>query len=66
MTTLQEIERSIAFLPEPELDKFRSWFEEFDANAWDKQFERDAKNGKLDCLADQALCDLSEGRCIEL
>jgi hypothetical protein len=66
MTTVQEIERSVAFLPEPELGKFRSWFEEFDSNAWDKQFEQDANSGKLDCLADQALRDLADARCTAL
>lgn len=66
MTTVQEIEESVAHLPEPDLGKFRSWFEEFDANAWDKQFERDAQGGKLDALADEALRDLSAGRCTAL
>ena len=66
MTTVQEIEESVAHLPEPDLGKFRSWFEVFDAKAWDKQFERDAQSGKLDALADEALRDLSAGRCTAL
>ena len=66
MITVQEIEKSVAFLPEPELGKFRSWFEEFDAKTWDKQFDQDVKSGKLDNLADQALRDLANGRCSTL
>jgi len=66
MITVQEIEKSVAFLPELELGKFRSWFEKFDAKTWDKQFDQDVKNGKLDNLADQALRDFDDGRCITL
>ena len=66
MTTVQENQESVAHLAEPELGKFRSWFEEFDANAWDKQFERDVKSGKLDSLADEALRDAASGRCATL
>jgi len=66
MTTAQEIEQAVAQLPEPELERFRSWFEEFDAEAWDRQFEKDAQSGKLDRLAEEALRDLQEGRCTEL
>ncbi|MBL7077301.1 MAG: hypothetical protein ISS31_07505 [Kiritimatiellae bacterium] len=63
MTTVQEIEESVAHLAEPDLGRFRSWFEEFDAKAWDKQFEHDVKSGKLDSLADEALRDSTAGRC---
>lgn len=66
MTTVQEIEKAVVNLPEPELDKFRTWFQEFDAEVWDKQLEKDARSGKLDHLADQALKDLEEGHCTEL
>ena len=66
MTTVQEIEASVAHLPEPDLGKFRSWFEQFDAKAWDKQFERDVQSEKLNALADEALQDLADGRCTAL
>lgn len=66
MTTVQEIEKAVEHLPEPDLNKFRSWFDKFDANTWDKQFEEDAKSGKLDHLAEQALDDLNNGRCTDL
>jgi len=66
MTTVQEIEDAVVHLPDPELNKFRAWFSDFDAKAWDRQFEEDARSGKLDRLADQALKDLDQGRCTEL
>lgn len=62
MTTVQEIEKAVANLPKPDLDKFREWFDKFDAENWDRQFEKDALSGKLDKLADQALKDYKEGR----
>ncbi len=30
-----------------ELARFREWFDEFDAKAWDEQFERDVRSGVL-------------------
>jgi hypothetical protein len=66
MTTIQDIEEAVSHLPRPDLDKFRSWFNKFDADAWDKQFEEDALSGKLDKLANRALEDLANKRCVEL
>jgi len=66
MTTVQDIEDAVAHLSDSELDKFRTWFVNFDATAWDREFEADAQSGKLDRLADQALNDLAQGRCTEL
>lgn len=65
MLTVREIEKAVAHLPRPDLDKFRAWFDTFDADVWDKQFEEDVRGGKLDRLADQALDDLDRGRCTE-
>jgi hypothetical protein len=66
MTTVQDIEEAIVRLPNSELAKFRAWFVNFDAAEWDREFESDARNGKLDRRADQALNDLAQGRCSEL
>jgi len=63
MTTVQEIKKALARLPPDKLAEFRSWFSEFDATQWDKQFETDAESGKLDTLANQALNDMVEKRC---
>ncbi|MCK4765845.1 MAG: hypothetical protein KAW12_26835 [Candidatus Aminicenantes bacterium] len=66
MITIQEIEKAVSQLPKPELDRFRSWFDKFYADMWDRQFEKDVQSGKLDHLADQALEDFKESRCLEL
>jgi hypothetical protein len=64
--TLHDIESAVAGLPPEELSKFRAWFVEFDAEAWDRQFDEDVRAGRLDHLADEALRDLRVGRTTEL
>ena len=64
--TIQEIERAIADLNPRELARFRQWFEEFDAQVWDEQFERDAKSGKLDKFANKAINDFRTGKAREV
>jgi len=66
MSTIHDIERAVRELSPNELAKFREWFAEFDAAAWDRQIERDVTAGRLDSLAEEALEDLREGRCREL
>ena len=64
--TIHEIEQAITELSPNELERFREWFDEFDAQVWDEQFERDAKSGKLDKLADNAKYDFRAGKAKEL
>ena len=66
MSTVKDIENAVSKLPPKELSDFRAWFAEFDAEAWDKQFEEDVAAGRLDKLADEALKDLRDGRCTNL
>jgi hypothetical protein len=66
VTTLEDIEKAVAELPADQLARFRAWFEEFDARQFDQKIERDAKAGRLDRLAEQALADLRIGRVREL
>ena len=63
---LREIERAVSQLSNEDLVKFRTWFAEFDAANWDRQFETDVVAGRLDALADKALNDLRQGRCTDL
>src|SRR5580698_2015730 len=63
MSSVHEIETAVSKLSRQELLAFRDWFSEFDAAAWDKQFEDDVAAGHLDALAGEALRDLREGRC---
>jgi hypothetical protein len=64
--TLHDIESAVARLAPDELAKFRAWFVEFDADAWDRQIEEDANSGQLDALAEEALEDYRSGRTTEL
>ena len=66
MTTVKEIESAVSKLSREELNSFRNWFDEFDAEAWDRQLEEDVAAGRLDSLADEALRDFREGRCTDL
>jgi len=65
MRKLEAIEKRVADLSADELAEFRQWFAEFDAAKWDRQIERDAKAGKLDALADEALRDHARGKSTE-
>lgn len=62
MTKLEDIEAAITELSAEDLARLRAWFEEFDARLFDEKIERDAKAGKLDHLAAEALADHEAGR----
>jgi hypothetical protein len=66
MSTIDDIEQAVSQLSSNELAAFRAWFAEFDASAWDRQFEEDASAGRLDHLADEAQRDDQAGRCTDL
>jgi hypothetical protein len=66
MSTVEDIERAVSKLTPDELARFRAWFETFEANRFDERIEHDAKAGKLDQLADDALADFHGGRAREL
>jgi hypothetical protein len=66
MGTVQEVEKAVSKLSPQELARFRAWFEQFDAEVWDKQFENDAKSGKLDIIADKAIAEYKAGKAKEL
>jgi len=64
--TIKDIENAVARLPPDQFAKFRAWFDAFDAARFDQNIERDAKSGKLDGMADQAVDDFRQGRAREL
>ncbi|MDX2271793.1 MAG: hypothetical protein NW237_07565 [Cyanobacteriota bacterium] len=66
MITLGEIEQAVRQLSSEDLSAFRTWFAEFDAELWDRQFEANVGDGRLDALAEKALQHLREGRCTDL
>jgi len=64
--TLSDLEKAVARLTPDQLAKFRNWFDAFDAARFDGKIERDAKAGRLDRLADEALADFRKGDAREL
>ena len=66
MQAVQELQSAVSQLSADELSRFREWFDEFDAEVWDRQFEKDVESGKLDQLAEQAITDFRAGKCKEL
>ena len=66
MSKVENIESQIQGFSPEELAAFREWFTQFDAEAWDRQFEADVTAEKLDSLAERALRDHAAGRSTKL
>jgi hypothetical protein len=64
--TVDDLEKAVANLTGRELERFRAWFEQFDAARFDQKIEHDAQSGKLDRLADAAVADFRKGRAREI
>jgi len=58
-----ELEQAISQLATEELSQFTTWFEEFKADEWDKQIERDVAAGKFDRINAEVDKAFAEGRC---
>lgn len=63
---IEQIKEALLQLPLADLNSFRAWFSELDADIWDKQFELDVSDGRLDALAKEAVQDVHRGRCTDL
>ena len=66
MTKLEKLEREIERLDRKEIAALRDWFQKYDADEWDRQIEKDARGGRLDRLAEEALEAYGAGRTKEL
>lgn len=64
--TLEIAERAVTQLSAKDLAKFRRWFAKYDGAAWDEQIEADAKSGRLDSLAQEALAEYRTGKSPEI
>ena len=64
--SIQELKKAVIQLHPKDLVRFRVWFDEFDAQIWDKQFEADTESGKIDKIAEKALNDYRAGKAKEL
>ena len=59
---LEEIKEAVDRLSHEERNRFRQWFLEKDAQAWDREIEEDARAGRLDFLAEEGLRDFQAGK----
>jgi hypothetical protein len=66
MTTAEDIEKAVEQLTARDLARFRAWFEAFDAEQFDAAIARDARAGKLDAHAKEALAAHRAGRSREV
>ena len=66
MTNVEAVEKEIERFTPTELAEFRRWYANFDADAWDEQIEADAKSGKIDALAKEALAEYEAGKAREI
>ena len=60
--TLEQLKDIVVHLSDQEFEELVEAREQ----AWDRQIEADAEAGKLDQLAEEALRDYREGKCIRL
>jgi hypothetical protein len=66
MSRVEILERGIRALSPEEFAELRQRLAEFDAHAWDCQFENDVKSGKLDVLGAKALREHAAGETTKL
>ena len=66
MTKIEALEREVEKLTREELAAFREWFLEFDAEAWDREFEQDVVAGKLDTFGAEVLEEHRQGKTKEI
>jgi len=64
--SLKQLESAISSLPPADLQAFAKWFEEYLADAWDRQIEADIVAGRLDAVAHSADAEFRAGRCTPL
>ena len=58
---VDELMSGVSSLSRDELSEFRRWYEEFDAEVWDREFEEDVQAGRLDKFAEKAIADFQRG-----
>jgi len=62
LSEVEQIENRIKNLSPEELAKLREWFEEFDAQAWNRQIEADSAPGKFDRFIEESLAEHEAGK----
>jgi hypothetical protein len=62
MSTLEQIEAAIQSLPREDFFRLHEWIRDRFDDEWDKQIEEDARSGRLDKVAREALAEYRAGR----
>ena len=62
MTSIEQIESAILQLSPDDFRLLATWLQEQAEKRWDEQIEADARAGKLDALADQAIAQFQAGQ----
>ncbi|MGV2101755.1 hypothetical protein [Rhizobium sp. 21-4511-3d] len=58
MRSLEQIKKAVLALDQGKFDAFSKWLEALKAERWDDQIEADARCGRLDRFAQEALAEL--------
>ena len=63
LMSITEIKTIIAQLPPPDLADLTEWFEEFQADQWDRQIANDVKAGRFDAILRRVDEQVESGQC---
>lgn len=61
--SITEIKTIVSQLPPADLAEFAEWFEELQADAWDRQIEADVEAGRFDALRQRVREQREAGLC---
>jgi len=61
MTTVLEIEKAIQTLPDDQFVKLKDWVDDYYFSKWDKQFQADINDGKLNTLLNEVDEEIAGG-----
>ena len=61
--SVQEIQTAIAELPPDELAVLVEWMDAYQADAWDRQIERDVEAGRFEALRQRVREQREAGQC---
>lgn len=61
--SVKEIEAAVSQLPRTDLADFARWFEEFQADAWDRQIAQDMRAGHFDPVLKRVEEQATSGQC---
>ena len=64
--SIDDLETAVTQLSKEELARFSQWFEEYVADEWDRQIEKDVNSGRLDAAIKRADDHYEAGRCTPL